>query len=161
MRYKRIRRKAAFIAVLMMAVVFWTACSPKQEEKNTELSYANYNDFEETMPETEPPVQVEMPDYELTYSGALKDVIVINEIEGENALEFRVKLSKGEAHIFTLRYNMNEAELVIVKEDKQGNRVPVAFEMPAIPENLNEEDRNIFYEAQDAVNEIVESLVLK
>lgn len=162
MKKKKIQGQAAFLAVLLlMAAVFCTACSAKQEVKNTEPPYGNYDDSLEMMPETEPPVQVEMPDYELAYSGSLKDVIVMSEVEGENALEFRVKLSNGEAHIFTLRYNTSEGELVTVKEDKQGNRVPVAFEMASLPEYLSEEDQNIFFEAQDAVNEIVESLVLK
>lgn len=162
MRNKRIQRHAVFLVMLlMMAVVFCTACSAKQEVKNTEPSYANYDDSVETMPETEPPVQVDMPEYELTYSGALKDIIVMNIQDDESTLVFNVKISKGEAHIFTLRYNTDDGELVTVKEDKNGNRVPIAFEMASLPEDLNEEDQQVFFEAQDAVNEIVESLVLK
>lgn len=162
MRNERINGRAVLLAVLfLMAVVLCTACSANQEIKNTEPPVESYDDSVEAMPEPEPPVEVEMPDYKLTYSGAYKDIITMHELEGENALEFKVKLSKGEVHIFTLRYNMSEGELVTVKEDKQGNRVPVAFEMAPLPENLSEQDKNVFFEAQDAVNEIVDSLVLR
>jgi len=120
MKTERIQMRTVFIAVLLLVTALCTACSAKQEARNTEPPYVNYNDSAETMPETEPPVQVEMPDYELAYSGTLKDVIIMNELESENALEFKVKLSKSEAHIFTLRYDTDEGELVTVKEDKQG-----------------------------------------
>jgi hypothetical protein len=33
--------------------------------------------------------------------------------------------------------------------------------MAALPENLNEQDTQLFFSAQEAVNEIVASLVLK
>lgn len=153
----------AFIGVLLIAAtVFAAGCSEKQEIEITEPQYASYGEaLEATEPETEAPVSVEMPDYELTYSGALKDIIVMNKLDDGNALAFKVKLSTGEVHIFTLRYNSDEGELVTVKEDKQGNRVPVAFEMAPLPENLSDKDQSIFFEAQEAVNEIVESLVLK
>lgn len=159
----KINIRMVFTAVLLIvAAVFAAGCSEKQELGTTEPQYVSYDDTtEDTVPETEAPVSVEMPDYELTYSGALKDVIIMNELDGGNALEFKVSLSKGEVHIFTLRYNTDEGELVTVKADKQGNRVPVAFEMAPLPENLSKEDQSIFFEAQEAVNEIVESLVLK
>lgn len=157
---KRIRA-VCIAALFVMVTVFSAACFEKQEEQEWEPVFEVYEDPAETMPETEPPVQIEMPDYELNYPGVLKDVIVVNEVGGENALEFKVKLSKGEEHIFTLRYNTSEGEFVTVLEDAQGDRIPVAFNMAEAPENLTEEDQETFFAAQDAVNEIVASLVLK
>ena len=45
--------------------------------------------------------------------------------------------------------------------DAKGNKIPVAFEMTAVPENLTEEDHRVFCYAQESVNEIVASLKLK
>lgn len=156
------RRRVVLLVILIFTIfVSCVACSGKQENQNTKPGHESSVDSVEVEPETEPPVQVDMPEYELTYSGALKDIIVMNIQDDESTLVFNVKISKGEAHIFTLRYNTDDGELVTVKEDKNGNRVPIAFEMASLPEDLNEEDQQIFFEAQDAVNEIVESLVLK
>ena len=110
---------------------------------------------------TLPPVAVEMPAYTLTYSGELKDVLILKQLEGENALEFKVKLSKTEAHIFTLQYNSTDGDFVTVLEDKAGEKIPVAFQMAELPEDLTEEDKNLFLTAQEAVNEIAASLVVK
>ena len=107
------------------------------------------------------PVQVEMPAFTLTYSGELRDVIVLKELEGEDALEFNVKLSQVQAHIFTLQYNSTNGEFVTVLEDKAGEKIPVAFQMAELPEDLTEEDKNLFLTAQEAVNEIAASLVVK
>jgi len=108
-------------------------------------------------------VEISMPEYELSYSGQWKDQIRTEEILSENraGLRFWVQLSTEEAPIFTLYYNSDEGELVTVLTDSQGNKIPVAFEMNTLPDNLDEDDANLFYAAQDAVNEIVESLVLK
>jgi len=113
-------------------------------------------------PEELPPVQVSMPEYELTYSGNLKDAIIYEELkDGKIGLKFDVKLSESQATIFELYYNTTEGDLVTVLNDKEGNKVPVAFAMSSIPEGLNEKDELLFYSAQEAVNEIVSSLVLK
>lgn len=117
----------------------------------------------EDMTETLPQVEISMPEYELHYSGQWKDVISTKEVESEEkvGLQFLVQLSTGEVPIFTLYYNSDEGELVTVLTDAQGNKIPVAFEMNTVPENLGENDANTFYQAQDAVNEILESMVLK
>ena len=112
---------------------------------------------------TLPQVKISMPEYELRYSGQWKDIISTKEVEteGKAGLQFSVLLSTGETPIFTLYYNSDEGELVKVLTDTEGNKVPVAFAMNTIPENLGENDANTFYQAQDAVNEILDSLVLK
>lgn len=152
-------QKMLLVLLLVFLMVFTVGCSEK-EPVNTEPTFSDFGDMEEIPPETTlPPVQIEMPDYELTYSGEFQDVILVEEQEG--ALVFTVKLSQTEAKIFTLLYNTDEGELVTVLEDAKGNRIPVAFQMTQVPENLSEEDEQLFCSAQEAVNEIVASLVLK
>ena len=154
------RTQIMLLALLLVFLTVFTAGCSEKAPANTEPTYSDFGDMEEIPPETTlPPVQIEMPDYELTYSGEFQDVILVE--KQENELVFTVKLSKTEAHIFTLRYNTDEGELVTVLEDADGNRIPVAFQMAQIPENLNKEDELLFCSAQEAVNEIVASLVLK
>lgn len=154
------RTQVMLLALLLVFLTAFTAGCSEKEPVNTAPTYSDFGDMEELPPETTlPPVQIEMTDYELTYSGEFQDVILVEEKEG--ALIFTVKLSKTEANIFTLLYNTDEGELVTVLEDAKGNRVPVAFQMAPLPENLSEEDEQLFCSAQEAVNEIVASLVLK
>lgn len=108
-----------------------------------------------------PVVEIKMPEYEMAYAGEMKDVIVTETLTDANGIKFSVKLSESEAHIFTMLYNTMDGELVTVLTDAKGERVPVAFIMPGIPEGLNEEDSYLFYTAQESVNDIVSSLVLK
>lgn len=151
------RTRAIVLALLLLLTVMAAGCA-KKEPESTEPTY-DFGVMDVTMPETLPPVQIEMPDYELTYSGEFQDVIVAEEKDG--GLVFTVKLSQKETEIFTLLYNTDEGELVTVVEDAKGNRIPVAFKMASLPENLSEEDEQLFCSAQEAVNEIVASLVLK
>ena len=149
-----------YLAVLMVVLaIFMVACSGQEQE--TEPTYQDYGDMEEAMPETLPPVQIKMPDYEFTYSGEFQDVIQVTAAENEGGLMFSVKLSQKEEVIFTLIYNTDDGELVTVLEDTSGNRIPVAFRMNPIPENLSDADLDLFCSAQEAVNEIVASLILK
>ena len=136
------------------------ATEPTQESSEVVLPFV---DEEELIPETEPPVEVSMPEYELTYSGSLKDVIVVEELNDEDpkGLRFTVVLTESQEHIFTLYFNTDQGDLVTVLTDAEGNRIPVAFQMAAVPEGLSEEDEMTFYMAQEAVNEIVASLTLK
>ena len=157
----RIRGKLCIIVMIillgLLPVMLCAACSTDAEQNPEQTSQLTVADG----PETFPPVQVEMPQYILTYSGELKDVLVLKELEGENALEFSVKLSKTEEHIFTLRFDSTEGEFVTVLKDADGNKVPVAFQMAQLPEDLTQKDKNVYLTAQEAVNEIASSLVLK
>lgn len=110
---------------------------------------------------TQPPVQVVMPEYELSYSGNMADVISWQELPEEGGLQFYVKLSTGDAALFTLLLDRMEGELVTMKENSAGEKVPVSFLMEEIPEDLSEEDKTAFCFAQDTVNEIIASLKLK
>jgi hypothetical protein len=144
----KIRRWSLVIAILS-GILLLSACGRDEEPQQQET--------------TLPPVEISMPEYELHYSGQWKDIIRTKEVitEEKVGLQFSVLLSVGETPIFTLYYDSDEAELVTVLTDAKGNQIPVAFEMNTVPDNLGENDANTFYQAQDAVNEILDSLVLK
>lgn len=148
------------VFLLVLTMTFVAGCTDARPE-DTEATYPDFGAMEEVSNETLPPVKIEMPDFELTYSGELENVIHVQQIESENVLVFTVRLSNADEEIFTMRYHSDEGDLVTVLEDTQGNRVPVAFLMASVPENLSQEDEQLFYTAQEAVNEIVDSLVLK
>ena len=114
-----------------------------------------------TEPPTEPPVQVVMPQYALAYSGELADVIFWEEQETAGSLRFSVKLSGGDAALFTLLLNRSEGELVVMKENGAGEKIPVSFLMEPMPDGLSEADQQAFCLAQDQVNDIIASLTLK
>ena len=148
------------VFLLVLTMTFVAGCTDARPE-DTEATYPDFGAMEEVSTETLPPVKIEMPDFELTYSGELENVIHVQQIESENVWVFTVRLSNADEEIFTMRYHSDEGDLVTVLDDTQGNRVPVAFLMASVPENLSQEDEQLFYTAQEAVNEIVDSLVLK
>lgn len=148
------------VFLLVLTMTFVAGCTDARPE-DTEATYPDFGAMEEVSTETLPPVKIEMPDFELTYSGELENVIHVQQIESENVLVFTVRLSNADEEIFTMRYHSDEGDFVTVLDDTQGNRVPVAFLMASVPENLSQEDEQLFYTAQEAVNEIVDSLVLK
>ena len=139
----------SLIIALLAGILMLSACGQDEEPLQQETTLS--------------PVEISMPEYELHYSGQWKDIIQTKEVitEEKAGLQFSVLLSVGETPIFTLYYNSDEGELVTVLTDAQGNKIPVAFAMNTVPENLGENDANTFYQAQDAVNEILDSLVLK
>lgn len=151
----RIKKELRFLIAMLAVVLMLIGCSGEQVP--TEPVYEMLG----TEPETLPLVQISMPEYELTYSGELKDVIVVKEVPDFSGLEFSVKLSESETHIFTLQYNTAEGDFVTMLDDAEGNKVPVAFLMATIPEGLSDTDAQTFYRAQEAVNEIAESLIIK
>lgn len=150
------RKWMLLLLAMVLAAAALAGCAGKAQTP-TEPSYEVVG----TEPATEPPVEVKMPDYTFTYSGALKDLIVLKEVEEFSGLEFTVKLSGGEEHIFTLHYNTVEGDFVTMLENGAGEKVPVAFQMAALPEGLSEADTELFYRAQESVNEIAQSLKLK
>lgn len=154
------KKKETKILALLLALVMLlglTACGKEEVQTPMENLYT----YEVTEPPTEPPVQISMPDYEMTYSGALKDVIVTEKLEDGTGLKFSVKIGSSEQHIFTLHYDSQDGDLVTVLTDAKGEKVFVGFDMASIPEGLNEEEERTFCRAQEAVNDIVSSLVLK
>ena len=151
--------KHGVILLLLISTLLMSACGNVGQSNGVSPEQEIVEETRETLP----PVEISMPEYTLSYSGELKDVIAVKETQTEDkmGLQFFVLLSQTEEPIFTLYYHSDQGELVTVLTDVKGNKIPVAFEMNTIPEGLSEEDANLFYTAQDAVNEIVESLVLK
>ena len=153
------RKNGVILLLLLAGTLLMSACGSTVESG----SVLPEQEVVEEVQEVLPPVEITMPEYTLSYSGELKDVIAVKEIQSEDkmGLQFSVLLSQTEEPVFTLYYHSDEGELVTVLTDEQGNKIPVAFEMNKVPENLSEEDAILFYTAQDSVNEIVESLELK
>lgn len=159
MKERTTKRKSLLQLMLMLLVVLsmlLTACS-QAKENDTESSQA------EPQVEEIPPVALTMPEYELSYSGELKDVIQVRDTETEvgPGLEFYVNLSGTDTTIFVLHYNSDQGELVSMLENDSGEQIPIAFEMAEMPAGLSDEDANTFSVAQDSVNEIISSLKLK
>ncbi len=116
---------------------------------------------EEMMDPTQPPVQLVMPEYELTYAGEYAQVITWEETQEEAGLQFYVELSVGKVPLFTLLLDQISGEFVEMKENAAGEKIPISFVMESQPEGLSEEDMQVFSGAQDIVNDIARSLVLK
>lgn len=110
---------------------------------------------------TEPPVQVVMPEYEMTFSGTMADQITWEELTEQGGLCFYVKISTGKVPIFTLLLNQVKGDTVFMKENGAGEQIPVTFLMEAVPEGLSSADNQTFCMAQDIANDIVNSLILK
>lgn len=136
--------------VLALLLVLMTGCGEKNQSGDIP------GGVEST---TLPPVQVDMEEYELTYAGEMKDLILTRQTQ--EGLTFLVKLSQGEYPIFTLRFNVLEGELVTMLTAESGEQVPVSFAMEEIPAGLSAEDELTFCLAQEQVNEIIASLKLK
>ena len=151
MRHSNKWKIIAALALALTMVFPFVSCAQKQDD--TVVSYEQEQDVL-------PPVEVSMPEYKLAYAGELEDVIVVKETQ-TGALSFFVKLSGGETPIFTLHFNSTEGEFVTMLPGGEDEKVPVAFAMEQIPEDLSEEDEALFYLAQESVNEIAESLKLK
>ncbi len=112
-----------------------------------------------TEPPTAPPVQVVMPEYEMSYAGEMADII---SWESESdGLAFYVQIEGGKYRLFTLLLNQIEGELVTMKENTEGEQIPVSFLMEPVPEELSRENTQIFCLAQDLVNDMIASLTLK
>ncbi len=156
------------VMVLLSAVA--AGCGEKQPPEQTQPPNETQGSIQTPVvtqpttpeePATEPPVRVVMPEYELSYSGPLANLISWQEQPESGGLQFSVKLSTGDGVLFTLLLNQAEGEIVIMKENTAGQKVPISFRMAETPENLNAEDRQLFLMAQDTVNEIIASLTLK
>jgi hypothetical protein len=164
------------ILCLLLAALLLVGCTPaqpgqqeqppeQQTENTTKEQYipeaTASEDEAYTEPPTEPPVQVVMPEYELTYAGYMKEYIVWEESQEKGGLCFYVKLSGGNVPLFTLLLNQAQGELVVMKVNAEGEKIPISFVMEQMPEDLSEEDKQLFATAQETVNDIIGSLTLK
>ncbi len=169
--YERTLRSIGFVClVLMLTICLMTGCRSSGEASvPTEPAGQENGPVEEptgetqggTQAPTQPPVMIQMPDYELTYDGEMAQYIRTEELPEQNGLRFSVALSDGEKTIFTLLFNQAEGELVTMLTNEAGEKIPVSFLMEPIPEGLSQEDYDLFCIAQEQVNAIIASIVLK
>lgn len=110
---------------------------------------------------TEPPVQVVMPEYELSYSGVMKESISWEEMPEAGGLQFYIALSNGKVPIFTMLLNQVQGEKVEMVTNSAGQQIPVTFLMEEPPAGLSDEDALRFGMAQEIVNDVANSLKLK
>ena len=144
--------------ILMFTVCSLTACANAKEDSVNPDSHSSYSEPEQEM---NPIVRVDMNNYELSYSGELKDVIILEPKAGGDDIDFYVSLSDRKALLYILHFNSDEGDFVTIVRDDAGTPIPVAFQMESIPEGLSDADRILYCTAQDAVNEIAASLVVQ
>lgn len=116
---------------------------------------------EEGTDEIVPPVQLVMPDYELTYAGTMADIITWEELTEEVGLCFYVELEGEKYPIFSMLLGKAQGDNVHVKKNGAGEEILITFLMEAEPEGLSEANGQTFCMAQDIVNDIANSLILK
>ncbi len=112
-------------------------------------------------PPTAPPVEVKLPSYEMSYSGDMAEIISWDEDHTTGKLSFFVQIEGARLPIFTVLIDQITGENVYVKQNGKGEDVYVSYVMEAMPEGLSEENQRIFGTAQELVNDINASLVLK
>lgn len=162
-------------AVMAFAALTMTACESQNGPANetqdeTQITAQQENsiplvtapeDEPYVEPPTVPPVQLKMPTYELTYSGEMAEIITWEELTDAVGLQFFVKVEDEKYPLFTMVLNKAEGDVVQVITNSDGESVTVAFLMEVVPENLSKENEKVFCLAQDTVNDIIDSLVLK
>ena len=151
--------KLKILCILLVLLLLLAGCGGQEETIPTQ---PGFQQGDTQPPETTlPPVEITMPEYSLSYSGTLADKISTETHEDGSGILFYVQLSTGKVPMFDMFYNSQDGELVKALYDAAGNRVLVAFQMLEVPAGVSEEDQYTFYTVQEAVNEIVDSLVLK
>ena len=158
----------ALVCVMMVALLLAGCSGSNEQAKADETPAAAPTDAYEitvetfaayTEPPLLPPVEVVMDDYTFTYAG--EKAVVIRTEETDKGLEFFAELTAGKAPVFTVVFNSQEGDIVTVLTSESGAQIPVAFLMYEMPSGLSEDDQLSFMMAQEAVNEIVDSVKLK
>ena len=110
-------------------------------------------------PDTQPPIsQMESEEFTFSYPDLGAG---ISFQETEDGLQLQVQLEGKSYTAFTVLYNSDVGDIVQFYENGEGQRIPVAFQMETVPEELTEEQQNQFYGAQDLVNDVISSLSLR
>ena len=100
-----------------------------------------------------------MDGYSFTYAGEKASAILTEETA--DGLAFFAGLKNEKVPVFTLVFNSQEGDIVTMLTAESGEQIPVSFMMFEMPGELSEEDAQTFTLAQEAVNEIVESIKLR
>lgn len=79
-----------------------------------------------------------------------------------NAAQFVLPLADGrQLPVFTLTCASDAGDIVAMAEDSAGERIPVAFAMFPLPEELSEDEALLFYQAQEMVNDVLSTMQLR
>ena len=141
------------ITIILAATVLlcgMAGCGSKQEAQTTgPVAYPN----------TQPPIsQMESGEFTFSYPDLGAG---ISFQETEDGLQMQVQLEGQSYTAFTVLYNSDVGDIVQFYENGEGQRIPVAFQMETVPEELTEEQQNQFYGPQDLVNEVIQTLQLR
>ena len=141
------------IIIVLAATVLlcgMAGCGSKQEAQTTgPVAY----------PDTQPPIsQMESGEFTFSYPDLGTG---ISFQETEDGLQLQEQLEGQSYTAFTVLYNSDVGDIVLFYEYGEGQRIPVAFQMASLPDGLTGEQQRQFYEAQDLVNEVIQSLQLR
>lgn len=114
-------------------------------------------------PPTDPVVNVNVADCHFSYTSSFPQKIFYEELAEteENDVKFYIEANGETYTVFTFILNSREGDIVQILTDPEGNQIPVACTMNALPENLPEEYVGEFYAAQEMVNEVLASAVIR
>ncbi len=112
-------------------------------------------------PPTQPPVQLEMTEYVLSYDGEMADIISWEKNTEAGGLSFFVKLGETQYPLFTVLIGQAKGDFVETKKNGKGETVSVSYVMEPMPQGLSQEDEKLYGTAQELVNDINASLTLK
>lgn len=96
----------------------------------------------------------------LSYDAALAERLFARENE-DGSLEFYTKLAGREYTVFTVLFRSDAGDIVMMYDDAQGGRIPVAFRMATPPQDLPEDELYAFFVAQEAVSQVMTTLTLR
>lgn len=143
------------VALSLSAAVFLTAgCQKTPENPETEPNTT-------LLEPTAPPVYVQLPEYEFSYSGELAEQITLEELTDQVGIRFHITLGQKKLPLFTLLLDQVQGDTVQMIENSKGEKIPVSFVMEAIPEGLTAQEEETFCMAQDLVNDVIASIRLK
>lgn len=143
-------KKSAIVLAATILLCGMAGCGKKQEAQTTgPVAY----------PDTQPPIsQMEAEAFTFSYPDLGAD---FSFKEQEDGLQLQVQLNGKNYTAFTVIYNCSAGDIVQFYENGEGQRIGVAFQMATMPEGLTQEQQRQFYEAQDLVNEVIQSLKLR
>ncbi len=111
-------------------------------------------------PGTEEPFRIETAAFEATCSPRWKSLLY-TVYEEDGSIRFLTGIGDRQYLLFTLVYNSSDGDYVITRKTPAGDSVNISFHMAAAPQELTGEERQTFYQAQAAVNEVAANLILK
>lgn len=110
--------------------------------------------------EQEEPLRLVTDAFDLTYAARWRSKVRVTP-DPDGSLVFNAVIDDVLYPAFTLRYDTDAGDYVIVLRNPQGRSVDISFEMANAPKELTAEQRKAFYAVQEVVNEIADTLTLR